>query len=164
MLNLLLLVLVGSAAALRGVRRQLDPPTSKAVVYKVPYNFIFVTSPIFKIFPDIFVPFPFSRLDILPNSLIIGKMILLPSSLFSTLYSSPLHSHIIPSKAMVYKVPYNFIFVQAPFFKNLDFLPVNFRPPPPHIPPQNKIQKKGPRFLCFSILSESICNYQNEQS
>ena len=60
----------------------------QARVYKVPNNLIFFPIPI-DIPSKLSVPFPSSSLDILPNSLnIIGKMILLPLSLFSTLYSS----------------------------------------------------------------------------
>ena len=71
----------------------------KAGLYKVPYNLRFFPTPmffgIFIFLPEIFVPFPLSPLDILPNSLnIIWKMILLPFPFFSS-YIVP-HSHDIP--------------------------------------------------------------------
>ena len=62
-------------------------------VHKVPYNMIFFPNPIFKIFTETSVPFPFYPLDILPNSLnIIDQMLLLPLNHFSTLDSSPLNN------------------------------------------------------------------------
>ena len=82
-----------------GVQR---PIHIQAGVYKVPYNLIFLPTPIsFLIlifFPEISVPFPFSPLDILPNSFnILGKMILLTCShviffLTAMIFPSLLHN------------------------------------------------------------------------
>ena len=92
------LVVIGGDGSLTGANRFRQEWTSllkvNAGLYIVPYNFIFFPIPSFFFFliffPKICVPFPLTQLYILPNSLnIIGKMILLPLSLFSMLYSSP---------------------------------------------------------------------------
>ena len=84
----------GQNKHLTGVANWVNWIDFKTGVYKVIYNLIFFTNPIFLkswfSFPKFYVHFPYSPLDILSNSLnIIGKIILLPLSLFSTLYSSP---------------------------------------------------------------------------
>ena len=55
---------------------------------KFPTTLYYFSSPLFKCFPKVSVPFPYSPLDIVHNSLnFIEQMKLLPLSLFSTLES-----------------------------------------------------------------------------